>query len=290
MTDWQIPDWLDERNKEIDESLISYDPAKDILLNPRWDGVYKFRILPVSKKGDWLRQVGHHWNVFPTTDANPVSIVGCPRFTYGLDCPICGAIDKAIAERKNQWSDFTGQKGIICAQRMLIRILLLEFTPSEREKKPPKFTDLPQIKIFSIPARTVGKEIRLASQDEDYGFESLTHPEKGKIIKCTKDDELLGKWKLQILKEFPIPEEFLDPNEWPAIEIGLPKTTGAELEEMIKVHELDVNPILSNYVLGHDVEFTSIPEGLNEGNLPAVPNPSSSRKSSKDKLKERLGK
>lgn len=261
--EWQEPVGLDERDEEIDASMTSYDPAKDIYLRPQWEGTYKLRVLPVMKRDDWLRQMGTHWNIVPPSDDQKMTILGCPRFNYGQECPICDAIDQAIAERRAVWQDFGskdyGGSGIAVNRRFLLKVLLLDFKAKEGQKKIPKFKDLPLVRVFEFPA-SMAKELKQKRIDEDFGNEALFHPEKGKVIKLTKDQTIQNWWRLDMLNESPIPEELLVEEEWPNLDLYIPKTTTSEIYQLLASRARDIDPLLANYITSHDVGQKQIEE------------------------------
>lgn len=272
--EYGTPEWMEEREAELEAGMSSFDITKQIVIPLQWNGKYLFRILPVLKPQDWLMPVGYHWNVVTSTEEK-ISQVGCPRFTYGQDCPVCDGINKAIAEKKAVYADFSGQNGVggIHVQRKyFLRVLLLSFdskgAPANKSgKKPPKFEDLPEIKILELPF-AVGKFLKERVSDEDYGWDKLTHPYKGLTIRILKNDQEKDPkliYQTFIMDSLAIPDEFLEfdtssgskrlveSDSWPDMEDFVPKVTTQELTGLIEKNHRDVHPLIANYVMAIDV-------------------------------------
>ena len=248
--------WVNDRVEEVEDSLQTYDPNTSIVLNPRWYGVYKIRLLPVLQQNDWARQFAHHWNLVPG-DEDAKVVVGCPRFTYGRECPVCSAVDKALAEKKAKIDEFKGGKdgrgNILAQKKFFVRVLLLDYKNNGEEKKPPKFKDLPQLKVMALGAKII-KELNMKLKDvDDYGPKALLHPVMGKVIKLTKSEKIDMYWSSDVLDSYAIPEEFLEPDEWPVITDYLPDTTAEDIIAITEKHSRNMNPLLVNNILSIDV-------------------------------------
>ena len=246
--------WVNDRVEEVEGSLQTYDPNTSIVLNPRWYGVYKIRILPIppENRSDWARQFAHHWNLVPG-DEDARVVVGCPRFTYGKECPVCSAIDRAIAEKKAKIEVFKGGKdgkgNMLAQKKFFVRVLLLDYKNNGEEKKPPKFKDLPQLKVMALGAKIIkGLNLKLKDVD-DFGPKALLHPVVGKVIKLTKSEKIDMYWDFDVLDSYPIPKEFLEPAEWPVIADYLPDTTTEEIIQITEKHARNMNPLLVNNIL-----------------------------------------
>jgi hypothetical protein len=264
------PDWMAEREEELDSEMAGHDFSKDVNLRPRWDGDYKFRLIPIVDKKDWLRPSGEHWNVFPGPDGKMAVGDGCPHLTWRKPCPICFAVDKAIAEKKATGKEMFGQGGIGVQRVFLVRILLLEaklIKMAADKAAPPHFTDLPDIKVLEC-SQSVAKKLRDLIQDDDYGWAALMHPSEGVVLKLTKDSAKPGteRYALKPLREtFALPEEWFEYeteddvkrliglNDMPDLTDFLPKTTTEELMGKIEKHANEINPFLANYNLSIDV-------------------------------------
>jgi hypothetical protein len=265
--DYHSPEWLAEREEQLDDAMRGMDVTKLPTLTMRWNGIYKFRIMPVLNMLYWLTPYGEHWNLFPTGDPKkPASKDGCPRVTYGLPCAPCEAIDKALAEKRAKWDDFGGKGGIVVQKKFLLLVLLLEvdLIAKKGQEKPPVFKDLPDLKILECPT-SVAKTLRARVADPDYGWEALTHPYEGAVVKVDKDDDREGAkiYDTIVLPQTTrIPDEYLEfketktglslvtPDFWPKLEDFLPKTTPEDLIAKIEKFQNDVNPFIVNYVLG----------------------------------------
>lgn len=305
--EYGTPDWMEQREAELEEGMQNFDITKQIVIPLQWNGKYLFRILPVLRKDDWLMPVGYHWNIVTGNEDTAVQ-VGCPRFTYGQECPICDGIQKAIAEKKNVYADFAGQngKGSIHVQRKyFLRVLLLSFDPSNAPanksgKKPPKFEDLPEIKILELPF-AVGKFLKERVADEDYGWDKLTHPTKGVVIRILKNDQEKDPkliYQTFLMDNLAIPDDYLkfdtsggtkrlvQPDDYPEMEDFIPKTTTGELVAMIEKHARDVHPVIASHVLSIDVGRGSQKQ-LASANVPEEPFRKSGA-SSKEELKALL--
>lgn len=259
---------LVQRAAELDDIFTTYDPTTDTLLIPRWEGEYKLRILPVLSPDEFLRQYGQHWNVFPSDSDKGFSVVGCPKFTYGRDCPICDAISKAVSERKVKIDEFKGGEGgkgnMLVKRQALLRVLLTEFTPDPKVKKPPKFMDLPQLKVISLPL-SMAKALKAKIEDKDIGAKNVIDPKVGKIWKLKKNESIDGWWDDNLLDPWPIPEEFLESDGWPEIDAFLPTETTDDLLALISRFQRNIHPIIANYSLAIDVGQAKI-----EGRKPSM--------------------
>jgi hypothetical protein len=271
------PDGLEERERQLDEAMRSFDVSRSVVLPMNWNGTYTFRILPLFDMSDWLVPYGYHWNVFPTGDPKkPASKDGCPRLGYYDpeieevrfgQCYVCDAIDRALAEKKAKWDDFSNEKGIMVQKKFYLRILLLEVELEGKKGKPnpPVFDDLPAIKILEVPI-SAAKVLRQRMADEKrFGFQRLTHPKDGLVICLTRNDELEGAkmYDPAVLPEsYEIPEEFLgfdgdsyfQPDTWPNIDIFIPQTSPGEMLAKIEKHQMEINKFVANYTLAIDAE------------------------------------
>jgi hypothetical protein len=255
------------RAEELDDIFTTYDPTTDTLLIPRWEGEYKLRVLPVLAPDEFLRQYGQHWNVFPSDADKGFSVVGCPKFTHGHDCPICDAINKAVSERKVKLEAFKGGEGgkgnMLVKRQALLRVLLTEFTPDPKVKKPPKFTDLPQLKVISLPL-SMAKALKAKLQDKDIGAKNVIDPVVGKIWKLKKNESIDGWWDDNLLDPWPIPEEFLESDDWPEVDAFLPQESTEDILQLINRFHRNIHPVIANYTLAIDVGQPKI-EGKKSG-------------------------
>jgi hypothetical protein len=249
-------DGLTKRAEELDDIFTTYDPTTDTLLIPKWEGEYKVRILPVLSADEFLRQYGQHWNVFPSESDKGFSVVGCPKFTHGQDCPICDAINKAVSERKVKIDVFKGGEGgkgnMLVKRQALLRVLLLDFTPDPKVKKPPKFTDLPQLKVISLPL-SMAKALKSKLQDKDIGAKNIIDPVAGKVWKLKKSEGIDGWWDDNLLDPWPIPEEFLESDDWPEVDAFLPVETTDDIMQLIEKFSRNIHPIIANNALSIDM-------------------------------------
>lgn len=254
--------WMEGRLQEIDDSLVTYDPNVDPFLNAQWYGVYRIRALPVLNPRDLLRPVGVHWNVIPGADGK-TSFFGCPKFTYGKYCPICDAIDAAVGSRRAKREDFQGKDGkesILVQKAFLLRVLLIDFEAGDgNKKKTPKFKDLPQMKIMAIKP-SIASDIRSKLEDKkDFGPGKILHPQTGCILRLEKGEKIQNYWKMDVVSNYVIPEEFLDSSQWLPFEDFLPTTTGDDIIELINQNKRGVMPIIANHVLSIPAANTAIP-------------------------------
>jgi|GEM_PF-4256392 len=307
------PEWMEDRERELDTQMQGHDFTKDVLFIFRWDGWIKFRVMPGFKPEDWFRPYGEHWNVFPGQNDKDIVIDGCPEINFGPDhpCPICYAINKALAEKKATFTDFFGMGGIGVQKKYLLPVMLLEANLVKSDSKQstaPVFTDLPQVKILALPI-SVAKKFRSLLQDDDYGYEELTHPEVGVVLKLTKDNSQAGteKYTLKpVVKDhYALPDDLfeweVDQDEngeevshivgyaegFPELENFLPKTTGDELMAKIEKYQHDINPFVANFNLSIDISpgRKALPAGKSDDD-----DEKPSKKSNIAALKERMKK
>lgn len=282
--DFEDYSWLEERTQELADKFVTYDPNTAIELDPRWYGIYRVRMLPVRNPKEFLVPYGVHWNVIPGTEDNPYTQLGCPKFSHNQYCPICDAIDTAIAEKRAKVDHFKGADGknsIMVQRRFLIRCLLLDFEPGDGngKNKVPVFTDLPRLKIMKIPA-IVAKKIQDMVNSRDFGPGKFMHPVEGRALKIEKNSKIQNYWDINMLLDpCPVPEEFLTKEaveQWPDISRYLPDTTAEQITEEIDKYKRNVHPIIVNHVL-------SIDAGPVKAQLPPVNKPS--KEDLKNKLK-----
>lgn len=282
------PEDLEERDQMLEDSMRAFDPAKSITLPMNWNGDYTFRIMPLFKHDeegsvmeDWLVPFGYHWNVFPTGDPKKGSKDGCPRMGYydpdeqvikTGPCPICDAIDRAIAEKRATRDDFAGKGGITVQKKYYLRVLLVDVALETKVggTKPPVFDELPMVKLLEVPT-SAAKILRARMMDKKkFGFQRLTHPDTGLLVCITRDDEQEGSkmYDVAVLPDqFAIPDEFIGrdgkdhfwPTEdWPQIPMQLPVTTPDDLFQKIQKHQLEINKWVANYTLAIDAESRPI--------------------------------
>lgn len=283
MVDYNFEDysWMEDRIAELDEKFTTFDPNTEIALDPQWYGIYRVRVLPVINKADFLVPFGVHWNVIPGTEDKPYTQFGCPQFSHNRYCPVCDAINTAIAERRAKLDNFKGADGknsITVQRRFLMRVLLLDFEPGDGngKKKVPVFTNLPQLKIMKIPS-LVANDIRSKAdpQNKDFGPKKILSPKEGRILRIEKSTKLQNYWKLDVMDPMEVPEEFMNPEAYPDIQLYLPDTTAAQISELIEKNQRNVHPIIANHVL-------SIDAGQAQAQLPPANKPS------KEELRNRL--
>ncbi len=264
--------WIEERVKEVEKEMAgSYDVATDTLLVVRWDGDWEIRLLPIlpSQRGDWLKPFGLHWNLIPTSDSEKQLPVGCPQVNFGDYCPICSAIKELVGSRKRPFSDF-GMSGnsLAVQKRVLVRGLLVNYTPKSWTDKPPAFdfSNGPLLRIFGLPPGTIGKELTGKLQSPKFGPKVLINPKTGKTINIDRDKNIKMNWQMDLLDVYEIPEEYLDTETWPDMQDFLPKTTTAEIEEVIKKFYREIDADVVNIALSIDagVEQQQIAEGPTE--------------------------
>jgi hypothetical protein len=265
------PEWMEKREEELDQEMVGHDFAKDIVLKMRWNGDYTFRIFPVADMKDWLRPKGEHWNVFPGPDGKVGLPEGCPQIIRNQYCPVCFAVDKAIAEGITTAKEAYGQGGVGVQRSFYLLILLTEAILEKGaadQPAPPKFTDLPQVKILECPF-SVAKKLRQLTANKKIGYNVLANPEDGALVNINKDGSRPGvnRYDVMVLREtMAIPEDFLeydlDKNEKgeevrkfiglrevPDLKTHLPKNTGDELMAKIEKHQHDVPPYIANFTL-----------------------------------------
>ena len=248
--------WADARKEEIEQNKGGMDSTLNTYLSCRWQGVYTVRLLPTldSRGRDWMVQSGRHYNVFPNDENDNIVAPGCPQFTYGEDCPICFAINKQIATRGMKFSDFSGKDSMLTYKRYLVRVLLLDFEPGPKEDDAVEFTELPAIKVMALPYKVQQTLTNKLADRRRYGPEALLHPERGKAISIEKNSQLQGWWDVDILpKSEPIPEEFLNTDEWPRIEDFLPEEHTEQLMNMVLKQHHDIPELISSMALSIDV-------------------------------------
>lgn len=254
MTQWNS-DWVHEGIAgEYADDISTYDPNIDPILSLRWDGSYKIRLLPTRSKDDFNVKYGQHWNVFPAPENQKFSVVSCPKFSLGRDCPICDGINRAISEKRISYEEVGGEKGIIVQRRVLNRVLLYDFVPSRDAKKPPKFTHFPLFKIIMLPAASLGTMLAEKLEDRDYGWKALFDPTEGKILKITRSMRNKPNiYTLDVMDKMPIPEEFLDVETWPDFRKALPITSTEELIEMVRINAGAIPDFIENHVMAIEV-------------------------------------
>ncbi len=292
MTQWD-GSWADDGGiaDQYEADISLYDPNLDPVLQLRWDGFYRGRFLPTRSRQDFNVPYGQHFNVFPVPENQKISVVSCPRFTSGgkLNCPICDGISKAVVERRIVWDDVSGEQGIVVQRSVLNRFLLLDFEAFPGQKKVPKFTNYPLLKILKSPAASVGKELAEKLDDHrDFGWKAIFDPVKGRVIKINRNKKNKpNMYKVDFLDAWEIPEEFLDVETWPDFYIGLPMHTPEELVEMVKLSAGNVPDFIENYVMAIDT-VTSKPR-IDAGESQQS-NGGTKKSSMLDKAKEALNK
>jgi hypothetical protein len=259
-------DWAEERAREVDEAIRTYDPAKEITLRMRWKGTYDIRLLPCGRD-DWMVPIGEHRHVLPDLDDNMPQAVPCPRVIYGDSCAVCDAINwgmaKSLLNRKSPvfCGDKEGKGGIKLRAAALIRGLLLDYTKHPDEKNPPDFGPLPALKIIKIPAMIV-KELNAKLADtKKFGAKKLMEWDTGHPISISGHTGNKLYWEHSVLLDaYPIPEEFRDPEIWPDIRDQLPKSpsnpdlpySNQDLLEAIEKHQAVVPDVIHQFALSID--------------------------------------
>jgi hypothetical protein len=210
MSKSNAPAWFQEKMQETADNFLTSD-FQDILLEMRWDGKYYGRLVPWSDDfpTDCFLPVGYHWNLFPTEEG-VLPRDACPMWTHKVYCPVCGAIDKAIASRAYSRKDFGGGKSITMTPRYWLKFLLTRVKELTGEKVP-KFDDLPMFRILVVPFG-VGKELHdLIFDEEKGGYDYLLNPEHGREV-CFTRSSASGRteYDVAIMKaEIAIDEEVI---------------------------------------------------------------------------------
>jgi len=247
--------YFEQANEEFASTFNVFDPSQADLLFPQWNGEYEVRFLPLTTKEmvlhDYFRPVGMHWNIVTSSDGDNQSRrpLVCPRFTKRVmvdedgtvtahkdtECPICDSINTLIAEGKATARDFSGQDSPTLRKTYMIRALLLSFEESKggNKKKPPEFKDLPVQKIIQMPV-SLAKKIKDKLNSKYLGGpDVLFNPEKGKRIILRRTDDGQVSYDFDILDSWPIPEEFLNDEEFIPIDRVIPNDSADSIRAVL---------------------------------------------------------
>ena len=253
--------WVDEGVKRVDAKTATYDPAKGPLLEFRWPGIYRFRLLPVFSADEYDKWTGIHWGVLPPDGENGSMPIPCPAVNSNQLCPICDflseAMGKGLLDRNDPlWKgDNQGQGSIRVKKFQLLRVLFLGFK-AEDPKRDPDFGELPALRIARIPKAVAGKLNRMMSDKEDFGPDTLMNLDTGYTIRVQASPSLQFYWEVgAVPSKHPIPAKFRNREEWDALDPDehIPQITTDAVLQILEKHQDVIDERLVKQALSIDV-------------------------------------
>jgi len=228
--------WLKEKEKEWDYEKTN-NTFKDNLIKMRYDGVYKFRVVPPFQKdgSDFMVQFGQHWNLFPKADGG-AQVVGCPKITYRQECPICSAIDELIRTKRRTYQDFNGMNGIAAQRRYLIRVIFIDYQGQGTITADP---NSPKLLVAPV---TIAKYIQDKLRDEDYGPDGIIGIKTGQVLRIKRDKNKREYYTADVMgTKYEIPKDLLSVEQWPNPYDFIPKESTQDLYKILSENYNDID-------------------------------------------------
>lgn len=230
------------------------------VVNPTEHGTYIMRLLYTDGgnyfddiKANFLRRYGLHWNLVQVEGKG--GPVGCPKQTYGEECPVCEIADELIATNQVSRSDlYQSQSKWTVQSRWLIRALIVRFVPHQKGKVI-EGLDEPIVRFFPLPWRLRTRlvdilkgEMHVGMMDEDeakrVAREKLFDFQKGCLIRVSKGEHLDGWWSLDLTSDiYEIDGDYLDDSQWPDIGRVLPSVHTEHMNALLTKFRRDI-PVL----------------------------------------------
>lgn len=254
----------------------------DVLLNLNKNGTYVLRALPVYEvtKPDLWRPIGTHFVKLSNPDRN-LMVIQCPEVTFpenGESCGLCAAGRELISDGKLSWEDVFGYGKWGVQIKYLLRILLFQFIPENKNDPtinfdPPVFRNavVPKSVREAIEGKisakidiSVGK--KSGKDPRERAWKSIFGAKDGHFLVVKRSPKIQGYYQVDVHEDvYAIPDERLDPANWPKITSGLRFIKGVEIDELLTKAKEDI-PI----ELAHWMGLVDVPPKVSEGPPPEL--------------------